>query len=387
MSNVLDPKPTAHATVRLVASPTARNHGLDVLRGCVALLVVAHHTALTYGGSGSWFYRETPVSNALSSQILSLFCGFNQSWFMGLFFLLAGYFTPPTIERLGPAGFLRERLVRLGIPILVFGFGLAPVTIALARTARGDSFGAVLLSLWSHAYFDLGPPWFCWALLIFSGAFVLWRGLGLSRHAAGFPSDLRLFAAALTVGAAAFALRLLWPVGVNVLGLQLGYFASYVVLFAAGCMASKERLLSHIPPAQATRWGLVAVIAFPILPVAAVLAARVPSLAGSYNGGWTAPAFLYAFWEPFVAWGVLLCLLLRFQRRFEACGPRALALGRRAYAIFIIHPPIVVGVAVTIRALAWPPLAKFLLVVAVSWTFCYLAAGLILRIPGVSRVL
>jgi peptidoglycan/LPS O-acetylase OafA/YrhL len=38
------------------------NKGFDVLRGAVTLLVVFHHTAITYGGSGGWFYREVPQS-------------------------------------------------------------------------------------------------------------------------------------------------------------------------------------------------------------------------------------------------------------------------------------------------------------------------------------
>ena len=46
----------------------------------------------------------------------------------------------------------------------------------------------------------------------------------------------------------------------------------------------------------------------------------------------------YAFWEPFVAWGVILGLLALFQRRFASLGVWH-RLGRRAYLIYIIHPP------------------------------------------------
>ncbi len=52
---------------------------------------------------------------------------------------------------------------------------------------------------------------------------------------AAFPSNATLALAAVGTGAAAFLLRLQWPTGTTLLHLQLGYFASYVVLFAAGC--------------------------------------------------------------------------------------------------------------------------------------------------------
>ena len=38
---------------------------------------------------------------------------------MGLFFLIAGSLTPPAIARHGAAGFLRERVIRLGLPLAV----------------------------------------------------------------------------------------------------------------------------------------------------------------------------------------------------------------------------------------------------------------------------
>ncbi len=68
----------------------SHNAGFDALRAFLTVLVVLHHTALTYGAIGGWFYRELPTSAALSSQLLVFFCTVNQSFFMGLFFLLAG---------------------------------------------------------------------------------------------------------------------------------------------------------------------------------------------------------------------------------------------------------------------------------------------------------
>jgi Acyltransferase family len=287
--------------------PKARNVGIDALRIGTTFLVVFHHTAITYGAIGGWYYKEIPTDGSLSSLLLVFFCTVNQAWFMGLFFLLAGYYTPNALQAKGPWRYMRDRLQRLGIPLLVYGFVFGLATIALAQTARGKPFADTLLRLWRHAEFEKGPLWFAWALLIFAVAAALWRALGGcqaqpdARRA--LPTNTALLAAALVTGIVAFALRLQWPVGKEVWGLQLGYFASYIVLFVAGCIAASPRWLEHWPEAQVRTWRCTAWIALPVLPIVALLGGRLLGIQGRPEGGWNIPALIYAFWEPFIAWG------------------------------------------------------------------------------------
>lgn len=67
-----------------------------------------------------------------------MFNAINQSYFMGPFFLLAGYYTPRSFDRRGPRRYLTDRLMRLGIPLLIFLFVLYPLTAALADVAGGQ---------------------------------------------------------------------------------------------------------------------------------------------------------------------------------------------------------------------------------------------------------
>ncbi|HUJ81962.1 MAG TPA: acyltransferase family protein, partial [Candidatus Acidoferrales bacterium] len=113
-----------------------RNAGIDALRASLTLLVVFHHAAITYGAMGSWFYKAVEPSNAPSSLVLTLFAAYNQAFFMGLFFLIAGSLTPGAIARHGAQEYLRERLLRLGAPLLVFILMLGPVTAALAQLSQ-----------------------------------------------------------------------------------------------------------------------------------------------------------------------------------------------------------------------------------------------------------
>ena len=373
------------------AQQPIRNFGIDALRVGTIFLVVLHHTAITYGAIGGWYYKEVPTDGSLASMLLVFFCTFNQAWFMGLFFLLAGYYTPTPLESEGSWYYLRHRLQRLGIPLLVYGFVIGPTTIALAQTSRGQPFLDTLLRLLRHGEFEKGPLWFAWALLIFVVGAVLWHGLSARRRlrdaARRFPTNAALLVAAISTGGVAFALRLHWPVGTEVWGLQLGYFASYLMLFIIGCVAAAPRWLEGLPDAQVRTWRRIAWIALPVLPLVVLLGGSLLGVEGRPEGGLSTPALVYALWEPFVAWGVILTLLQRCQRHFQDVGPLGRRLARRAFAIYVIHPPVVVAVALAWRDVAAPALVKFALSGVVACVLCYLLAGLLLHVPGVRRVL
>ena len=379
------------------ASPPARNAGLDTLRAATTVLVVLHHTAITYGAQGGWFYRETLPDGGLSSLLLTFFCTVNQAWFMGLFFLLAGYYTPPALARKGGLRFLLDRGLRLGLPWLLFVLLIGPLTAALLPWWQGKPLLPVLLALAQRQAFIPGPLWFVQLLLVFSVLALLARPLW--RRAAAsppplFPSNRSLAWAALLTGLLAFALRLQWPVGRDVLGMQPGYLASYAVLYAAGCLAAGPRWLAQLPAATVRHWRHVARWALPVLPVVVLVGGALPALTGGAlpalrgqpAGGLNLAALVYALWEPLVAWGVLLYLLQRSQRQFAAPGPHWRALSRRAFLIFVIHPPVLVLVALVWSGVPAPALLKFALTGAVSCVLCHLLAGLLLRVPGVARV-
>eukprot|EP01034_Spumella_vulgaris_P030574 gene30574-37813_t len=233
-----------------------RDEWVDVLRGLVALLVVVHHTALMYGAIGSWFWHEKSPDNSFSSLLLTAFCTFNQSWFMGLFFLLAGAYVPRALARKGTSRYLMDRLVRLGLPLLVFGCLLGPLTIALAFTSKGFSFQDTLMALWRQARFESGPLWFVaalWVMTCMITPFVPWL-----QRVRPFPSMAMMWVAALLVGASAFLIRLVWPVGQTWwIGWQLGYFPGYVLLFIAGVAGAQSRWWFDVPASSASTWRRV----------------------------------------------------------------------------------------------------------------------------------
>jgi hypothetical protein len=285
-----------------------RDHYIDCLRSVMIALVILHHTAITYGASGGWFYHELRPSGTLSSVILTLFCATNQAYFMGILFLLAGYFTPSTLERKGYAYFLSDRFLRLGLPLLAFGLILGPLTVAMVTAAEGKGFWSTFVWLWNHKQFINGPLWFVQALLIFSLAYCAWRtcfGTPLTstqRVPRPVPSYGWWLLCALGVGATALAIRQVVPVGINVIGLQLGYFASYIFLFSLGIAAWRHDWLRQLNWNYARPWIIALIVAWlSMLAVRALAVSQTGAGESNFSGGLNWTAMSYAFWEPFIA--------------------------------------------------------------------------------------
>jgi hypothetical protein len=217
---------------------------LDHIRVFLTVLVVFLHAGITYGAHGGWYYYEVKnVDLPLPTQLgYLLLDGVSQAYAMGFFFLIAGYFTPLSLARKGSVQFTRDRLLRLGLPLAAFALVLGPITIGLAGLMEpgGSIFEGITWVYVLHHY-SCGPLWFAQALILFSLLYVLFNWMVRPR-ATGFlrplPSHRTLLVAALVIGAAAFSIRLWMPVGRVVAGMLPGYFASYLVLFFTGCMAS-----------------------------------------------------------------------------------------------------------------------------------------------------
>jgi peptidoglycan/LPS O-acetylase OafA/YrhL len=370
-----------------------REFYVDRLRTVMTAFVILHHTAITYGAIGGWWWQEIQPNRSISSLLLILFCTTNQAYFMGFFFLLAGYFTPASLERKGYARFLSDRFLRLGLPLLAFILILGPVTSAIVTAMQGQGFWPTIVWLWEHKRIINGPLWFAQALLIFSLAYCVWRALagaplaGANRTPKPVPVYRWWLASAIGVGAAALAIRQFVPTGVNVFGLQLGYFATYIFLFAAGIAAWRYDWLRQLSRKDVWPWIVTLIFAWPTMPVAVAIARSAHNASKlDFSGGFSWPAIVYAFWEPFVAWGLIVAWLL-FSRTYMNRESKLWAwLSRRAYAVYIIHPPVLVTISMLLRGWAAPALVKFGVTGTLVCVATWLLADPLVRLPGVRRV-
>ncbi len=161
------------------ASQSSRMLYIDNLRILLISMVIVVHLGVTYGAVGLWYYHD-PVTNLPTAIILTFITGPGMAAGMGFFFLLAGYFTPGSYDRKGPGSFLRDRLVRLGIPLLIYDLLLDPLVVYIASGLQGSYWSFYSNYLLHERGIASGPVWFIAVLLVFTLIYATWRWL--TRH-------------------------------------------------------------------------------------------------------------------------------------------------------------------------------------------------------------
>jgi fucose 4-O-acetylase-like acetyltransferase len=388
-----------HNSPRLDPSrPIPRQFYLDRIRVVLTVLVILHHTAITYGAPGGWYYTELPGRLSFTGVLFLLFVSVNQSFFMGFFFLIAGYFTPGAYARKSLRNFVGSRLLRLGVPLVAFVLLLRPLTVALADLARPDAppagFGTNLLAMLKAPAWNPGPLWFAQALLLFTFGYVIWRKVtdrnwhgSAAGRSAPMPSARAWQLSALFVGAGALLMRQVMPVGQDFLGMQLGFFSSYLFLFGVGTMAWQRNWFERLPWRTARAWLIVSVILSPAIVLAYWLSVRGGDPAPEFHGGFGSTAILYAFWEPFTAWGIIAAMLVWFRQHGNQPSAAWQFCSARAYTVYIVHAPVLVAISVALRAWAVPSLLKFAVTGTLACCGSLAVASLLLLIPGAKRIL
>jgi len=201
------------------------------------------------------------------------------------------------------------------------------------------------------------------------------------------PGWIAWLLSAIGVGAAALLLRQLFPVGDSFFGLQLGYFASYIFLFALGIIAWQRNWLDRILWKSARPWLILSIILLPMMVVSGVIAGKLTRHLPNVNTGFSIPAILYAFWEPCIAWGIIAAMLVWFRQHANQLSAFWEFLAARAYAVYIVHAPVLVAISLLLRGWQAPALAKVAVTGSLACCGSVAVASVLLALPGARRIL
>lgn len=371
---------------------------IDNLRTMVIAMVILVHLGVTYGGEGSWYYKEGRA-DTLTSAVLTAHNAITQSFFMGLLFLLSAYFTVASYDRKGPGPFLRDRFLRLGIPLLFFEYLIQPFLACFLAWAgvinlggsRGDYFR------WYYTSFHLGsgPLWFVEVLLIFSVLYVAWRLLrgpvSPTRDDPSYlPGPITILAFAILLGILTFVARLLFPVNwaFGPLNLQLAFFVQYIAMFIIGVIAYRRNWLQRLPTASAIFcFILAALLIVVVLPLLFIFGGVLDGQVWRFLGGPHWQAFAYAMWEQLLAVAMTVGLIVLSRERFNRQGRLAQTAALSSYTVYIIHAPIIILFALAVRSLPLYPLLKFALVALVTIPVTFALANFLRQLPLARRIL
>jgi peptidoglycan/LPS O-acetylase OafA/YrhL len=158
---------------------TPRLHGLDAVRAGAFLSTVMFHAALSFlPGPQIWVTRDTPSMGVADLLVVS------HMSHMLIFFVLAGFFARMTLERRGVGPFVKDRLLRITLPGIVFWpFTIAGVLAtfiggAIVMRAAGGASAAPAASGFSAKAFPLTHLWFLYALTLTYAGALIFVGLG-----------------------------------------------------------------------------------------------------------------------------------------------------------------------------------------------------------------
>ncbi|HLZ57303.1 MAG TPA: acyltransferase family protein [Ktedonosporobacter sp.] len=374
------------------AASRGRLFFLDHLRATLTILVVLFHLAAIYGANGVFYYVEPPgPQDQLARLLLLVFILVNQAYFMGCFFLISGYFTPGSFDHKGPGVFYKDRLLRLGIPLIVFVFVLSPIaSLGFYQTPAGFPHLTPPFT-WQQlpSLLGVGPLWFAEMLLYFCLGYVIWRRMLRTQAPSPErvdppPSYLAVGLFILALALVSYVMRIVVPFGlfIPILGFPtLCYLPQYMSFFILGALAFRRDWLQTIPGSMGKVGFVAAVVStLVLLPLAF-------SRGTAFLGYGTLQSAVYALWDSTFAVGICLALITFFRRFWNRQTRLSRFLSQQAFTVYIIHIPIIVGLALVIRGIHLESLLKFALAAAFGVPLCFALAFLVRKIPFASRIL
>jgi len=90
---------------------------LDNLKILLISLVILYHVGQGYGPYGGWWFYMSSQPDKL--EWIGRFFAVNASFFMGLFFMISGYFFASSFDKKGFVKYTIDKLRRHGIPLLL----------------------------------------------------------------------------------------------------------------------------------------------------------------------------------------------------------------------------------------------------------------------------
>lgn len=384
-------------TTRSTAAKRPRLLYIDNLRIVLITSVIFYHAAIVYGASGVFPYREGRADE-LTLMLFTLVMVVFGSFGLGFFYMIAGYFTPGSCDRKGTAPFFWDRLLRLGIPLVIYILIIDPLITYAVRVIAGSmrlSFSSYLpLHFSSYGALGVGPMWFVEVLLILTILYVLWRTLfkylPLALLQEGeLPGNLTITAFAVALGIATFIWRIWYPEGAyfRSLGLPMASMPQYITLFAVGIIAYRRNWLASLSDSRAKFWFWVAVVlVFVILPILFVFTGALEGNTQPLLGGLHWQSLARCLWEQLLTVAMIIVLTVWFRRRFNHQGRIARSMSASAYAVYFIHAPVLVATALLFRDVLLHPLLKFTVVGPLSVALCFLFGHYFRKLPLVRKI-
>jgi peptidoglycan/LPS O-acetylase OafA/YrhL len=385
------------------------NYSIGYLRGFIVALVVAHHSVLAYHPfaplppaslvSQPRWWTAFPVVDPARWTGAAVLAGFNETFFMSLMFFLSGLFFWNSFVRKGRVRFLRDRLLRLGLPFIIAAAIFAPLAyypawLQISHHAVSTGFWQQWLSLGA---WPAGPAWFVWVLLAYDCIAALLFTLvpkfgdALGRITARLSTRPIVFFAALAALSALVYIPLallLTPLYWTAFGpfyVQtsriLHYFLYFLMAIGVGAWGLNRGLLA--PDGKLARrwllWSIASLVVFAATATLTVLTVQAHTTAQVWSIAREAGFVLSCATTSFA----FLAIFVRF---FKSRSAFFASLSANSYAIYLVHYMFVSWLQYALLPASLPAYVKSAIVFSGALGLSWATAAALRRIPAVARV-
>ena len=375
-------EPRSAAAAAPEAASTERLHALDAVRGFALLLGIVFHATMSFivAPQQMWLIVDKSPSTTLT-----IFFFVSHMFRMATFFLIAGFFAHLMFHRRGERGFVRDRLKRIGLPLLAGWPVLCAALVACAIWGAFVMNGGKLPPAppadpnAPPLAFPLTHLWFLYVLLWFYGLTLLVRRLvervdphgrararldrlvgALVRH----PLGIVVLAAPTFAGLCALATWRPWfgiPTPDGSLLPNIGAFMAFSSAFAFGWLLHRQMALLAV---LERRWPVhlaLAIVATTGCVAHLGLSANLDVAPHDLATLAYAAGYALAVWSwTFAVIGVALRYLSGYSaaRRYIADA---------SYWLYLIHMPIVLALQIVFSQLEWHWTIKFASILAIAF--------------------
>ena len=366
-----------------------RYYYIDRLKAFLICFFIFHQTLIAYGGVGLWYYTSVDRFSGMALIAVNTIKTINLSFLASLFFLISAMFAHESYKRYGFKTFVKKRIMRLGVPLLIYVLVVHPSIVFFVERTHGMTdlgwFSFVLQMLTTR--FSFGPFWFIATLLVFELGYALYKLRGpkvesLMTELWQQIAALRTTLFVIGIGLLAFVIRLLSPARATQPGIQWGFYPLYVGMFISGLIAQRNDWIHKLKIGFSIPWLLFAFCCLPLL-LASVHFIKDWSV---FTGGLNSQSLFYALWEPMLCVGVHFFLMSFFFRYFNKPSERAVQISNLSFLVFFLCPVVIVLFTIIFESLALPLFFKWLFTSVLSAALSYLLAFLLYKIPIMRKI-
>jgi fucose 4-O-acetylase-like acetyltransferase len=368
-----------------MTSSLGRLHYLDNLKIFLTSFVVLHHGAQAYVSTDNgWVIKDSSISQT-SDKILGILLSTDNSFLMALFFLISAFFIADSIKKKGITKYLNDRALKLLGPIVIFMFIIFPLLGILLEPNQMSP-----LDFLTNKYFNLhngiitmGHTWFLANLFLFTFIYCIWHQyFDKGKYKSISPSFRNIILTIIILTLVTFLVRIKISTGywTSLHLFEPARIPSYLIMFAIGVMANKNNWFEKMNNSAMIIWLSVSII---LISSAQFIITNILKNIDMWAMGANFPSFALSAWDSIVCLSLSIFLILFFKKYFNKQNKLSREMASNSFAVYLIHPFVLIPVQSIMLNISTFPLIKFILVAIFGISLSYLVVYAFKRVRNI----